>query len=70
MTHYTKTNMSKKLTRIYHAGLRKYADVLGVKHGWVTVSFDGNYGVCCYELDAPYIIEAGMEYSDEDVKYG
>ena len=62
--------MRKKLTRIYHAGLRKYADVLGVKHGWVTVNFDGNYGVCCYELDAPYIIEAGMEYSDEDVKYG
>jgi hypothetical protein len=62
--------MGKKLTRIYHAGLRKYADVLGVKHGWVTVSFDENYGVCCYELDAPYIIEAGMEYSDEDVKYG
>jgi len=69
MTHYTRNNMSKKLTRIYHAGLRKYADVLGVKHGWVTVSFDGNYGVCCYELDAPYINEAGYEYF-EDVKYG
>ena len=47
----------------------KYADVLSVKHGWVTVSFDGNYGVCCYELDAPYINEAGYEYF-EDVKYG
>jgi hypothetical protein len=50
-----------KLTRIYHAGLMKYADVLSVKHGWVTVRFDGNYGVCCYELDAPYILEAGGE---------
>lgn len=48
-----------QLTRIYHAGLRKYADVLGVKHGWVTVRFDGDHGVGCYELHAPYIKEAG-----------
>ena len=65
MTHYTRINMGKKLTRIYHAGLMKYADVLGVKHGWVTVRFDGNYGVCCYELDAPYITEAGYEYFED-----
>jgi hypothetical protein len=55
----------KKLTRIYHAGLRKSADVLGVKHGWVTVRFDCDKGVGCYELDAPYIMEAGYEYIRE-----
>lgn len=53
-----------KLTRIYHAGLMKYADVLGIKHGWVTVRFDGDKGIGCYELDAPYILEAGGEYNN------
>ena len=55
----------KRLTRIYHKGWRKYADVLGIKHGWVTVRFDCDKSVGCYEMDAPYIMEAGYEYIRE-----
>ena len=44
----------------------KYADVLSVKHGWVTVRFDGEKGIGWYELDAPYIIEAGYEYLGDE----
>lgn len=50
-----------KLTRIYHKAWRKFADVLNINNGWVTVRFDGERGTRCYELNAPYIREAGYE---------
>lgn len=55
-----------KPKRVYHLGMDKYGDVLGIVDGWVTVRMDGEVGTRVYEPDAPYIM-VFMDKEDKDV---
>jgi hypothetical protein len=41
--------------RLHHTVWGRYGDVVSRGGDWVTVRFDGDKGVNCYEVDAPYI---------------
>ena len=41
--------------RLHHTAWDRYGDVVYKSGDWVTVRFDGDKGVNCYEVDAPYI---------------
>ena len=41
--------------RLHHTVWGRYGDVVNRSGDWVTVRFDGDKGVHCYEVDAPYI---------------
>lgn len=41
--------------RLHHTAWDRYGDVVNRSGDWVTVRFDGDKSVHCYEVDAPYI---------------
>jgi len=47
--------MSTKGSKMYHSGWEKFGDIIQISDGWVTARLDGDKGMGCWEVDAPYI---------------
>jgi len=43
------------MSEVYHSGWEKFGDIIQISDGWVTARLDGDKGIGCWEVDAPYI---------------